>query len=438
MGYLEDYKSKLITVDDALLKVKSGDEIVVGLGASEPNAFLKRLHEINGKVKDVSVATCLPMQPYEYFMNIEYAESFMMNGWFYGGDMRKVHKNKMVSYIPNHLHLAGFKRFQHKKPDIFIGVASLMDAHGNISLGPSATYERDAVELAGIVILEVNKNVPRTFGDTIIPLNYVDFIIETDYELPQLPIVESSEKDKAIGNYIAEYIENGSTIQLGIGGIPNAVADSLIHKKDLGIHTEMFTEGMLKLSELGVINNSKKTLRKNKSVATFALGTKKLYDFINDNPAVEILDGHYVNDPYVIGQNYKMISINTSLEVDLTGQCASEAVGTRQFSGTGGQVDTAVGAQKSEGGKSFIALHSTANVKDADGNRVLKSKISPILSAGTPVTLSRNDVDYVVTEYGVAALRGTSVKERVEKLINIAHPDFRDELKSEADKLMIW
>jgi len=241
-----------------------------------------------------------------------------------------------------------------------------------------------------------------------------------------------------IGGYIADLIEDGSTIQLGIGGIPNAVAAKLKNKKNLGIHTEMMTDGMVDLVNAGAVNGKEKTLYPNKIIATFALGTKKLYDFLDDNPSVLIKDGHWVNDPYVIGQNCKMISINTTIEIDLTGQCCSESIGYKQFSGTGGQADTAIGAQISKAGKSFIALYSTAMVRSGEGDqRQLISKIRPTLKPGAAVSLSRNDVDYVVTEYGVASLRGTSLRERAERLIAIAHPDFRDLLEKEAIQMGI-
>jgi acyl-CoA hydrolase len=226
-------------------------------------------------------------------------------------------------------------------------------------------------------------------------------------------------------------VDDGSTIQLGIGGIPNALAQALMDKKELGVHTEMFTDGMVDLFEAGVITGKKKTLWRGKMVGTFALGTKKLYNFIDSNLAVEFQQGCVTNDPYIIGQNYKMVSINTALTVDLTGQVCSEAIGNKQYSGTGGQVDTHRGAQRSSEGKGIIALRSTAR----------KGSISTItaqLPPGSKVTLGRNDIDYVVTEYGIAHLKGKTIKERIEALINIAHPDFRSELRSEADKLHLW
>lgn len=435
----EQYATKVITVEEALSKIKSGDEIISALGAAEPRGFMERLHEVHQQVRDVTVVTCLPMGKYEYFTNPKYKESFSMEGWFYSPEIRKAHMNGNISFIPNHLHLASTKRLAYRKPNIFVGTASRMDKHGYLSISLSATYERDMMENADLVILEVNPNMPRSFGDTVISINDVDYIIESEYLPPVLPYITPSEKDQLIGNYVAELVEDGSTLQLGIGGIPNAVAAALGNKQDLGIHTEMFTDGMVDLVQRGVVTNRKKTLKPDKMVATFALGSQKLYDFIDDNPGVEILRGRWVNDPYIIGQNYKMVSINTTLEIDLTGQCCSESIGHRQYSGTGGQADTAIGAQISPGGKSIIALYATTSVSSngAEGKRII-SKIVPTLTNGATVSLSRNDVDFVVTEFGIAALRGTPVRERIKRLINIAHPDFRNELREEAKKLMIW
>lgn len=439
MNLNEIYNNKLITVEEALNKIKTNDNIVSALSAAEPKETLSRLHEVAENVKNVNISTCLPIGDYEYFTNPEYSESFLMEGWFYSPAIRKAHKNGNVSFIPNHLHLSAPKRIFHRKPNVFLGTGSLMDKHGYISLSLSATYEREMIENADIVILEINPNMPRTFGDTIIHVSEVDYIVESNYSVPELPVVEPSEKDKIIGKYIADLVEDGSTIQLGIGGIPNAVAAELMNKKDLGVHTEMLTDGMVDLYKAGVITGKYKTLMPGKMVATFALGTKKLYDFIDDNPAVNIMRGSWVNDPYVIGKNHKMVSINTTLEIDLSGQCCSEAIGHTQFSGTGGQSDTAIGAQISKNGKSIIALYSTANVRvPGTDDRKTISKIVTRLARGAAVSLSRNDVDYVVTEYGVASLRGTSIRERVEDLIGIAHPDFREQLRQEAKELMIW
>lgn len=429
------YKDKVITLEQALDMIRSDMNVVTGLGAGEAQLIMSNIHNIADRVKNVTITNCLSMAHGE-FLNEEYAESFNIDGWFFSPPLRKAFKNGNISFIPNHLHLAGWKRLDHVRPDVFVGTASMPDEHGFISLSTSNTYESQMIEKADVVILEINPNYPRTFGDVEIHYSEIDYFIETDYEVPSLGTVEPNEKDMKIGKFIADLINDGDTLQLGIGGIPNAVAYALKDKKDLGIHTEMMTSGMVDLIECGAVTGKKKTLHKNKHVATFALGNKKLYDFINNNPSVMILNGKYVNDPAVIGLNDNMVSINTALEVDLTGQVCSESIGHIQFSGTGGQADTAVGAQNAKNGRSFIALYSTTMVRNHEtGEKEEKSKIVPFLKPGAIVTLSRNDVDMVVTEYGVAHLRGTNVRERIMRLIEIAHPDFRQQIMNEAHEL---
>lgn len=429
------YKEKVISLEQALAMIQSDMNVVTGLGAGEAQLIMNNIHTIADRVKNVTITNCLSMASGE-FLKEEYVDAFNIDGWFFSPPLRKAFKNGNVSYIPNHLHLAGWKRLDHVKPDIFVGTASMPDEHGFISLSTSNTYESQMIENAGIVIIEINPNYPRTFGDVEIHYSDIDYFIEADYKVPSLPDTVPNEKDLKIGAYIADLIHDGDTLQLGIGGIPNAVASALKGKKDLGIHTEMMTSGMVDLIECGAVTGKKKSLHKGKHVATFALGNQKLYDFINNNPSVMILNGKYVNDPAIIGLNDNMVSINTALEVDLTGQVCSESIGHIQFSGTGGQSDTAVGAQNAKNGRSFIALYSTAMVKNpVTGEREEKSKIVPFLKPGAIVTLSRNDVDMVVTEYGIAHLRGTNVRERIERLVAIAHPDFRDEILKEAHEL---
>lgn len=426
-----DYLSKLITVEEALAKVKSGDVIVTGLGAAEAGAFMGQLHTIADRVKDVMVTNCLPTHPSKIY-DPEYKDIFSVEGWFYAPALRKAHPQGNMSFIPNHLHLAASKRLFHVKPDIYVGAATMPDKHGYVSLSLSNTYEKRMLEQAKLVILEINPNMPYTFGDLQVPVSDVDYMIEVDYQPPEIPDAPCSEKDKIIGKYIADLVPDGACIQLGIGGIPNAVAEALQVKNDLGIHTEMLTTGMMKLAKMGVVTGKKKQFEKGKIVTTFAMGTKELYEFMDMNPSIMMMDGAWTNDPYTIARNDNQISINTTLEVDFTGQCASESLGSKQFSGTGGQADTAIGAQMSKNGKSIIALYSTTMVKGPDGVKREVSKIVPQLMLGATVSLSRNDVDIVVTEHGVAHLRGTSIRERVEKLIAIADPKFRDELWQQA------
>ncbi len=425
-----------ITPLEAVQLVQSFDDIIVASAANEPQLFMNHLHLIADRVKGVTVTNCLPVTNAPFFVDGEYKEHFQLDGWFYTGVLRKAHEHGNISFIPNHLHFAGTKRLFHKPPKIFVTVATPPDKHGYCSLSLSNIYEKEIMEKADIVIVEINKHFPRTFGEMEFHINTVDYLIEADYPAPTIPFAAPNEKDTAIGNLIASKINDGDSIQLGIGGIPNAVANALKGKKNLGIHTEMFTTGMMELIQCGAVNGKYKTLHPNKHVCCFAYGTKELYDFLDDNPSVMILRGSYVNDPAVMGKNDNQVSINSTLEVDLTGQCASESIGPIQFSGTGGQSDTAVGAQNAKNGRSFISLYSTAMVKNPlTGEREEVSKIVATLKPGAAVSLSRNDVDYVVTEYGMVSLRGTNIKERVERLISIAHPKFREALWKEAKEI---
>lgn len=432
------YNSKVRDMDGILDLFKSGDFIVSGLGGSESVPIMSHLHELKARgIKDCQLSNTLPMGDYEIFKNPELSDVVRVNGWFYTAPLRKYHSKGHLSFQPQHLHRALDKRLvaMNDRRKVLVTTASPMDRHGYFSLSIGNTYELQLIRSGEVtVILEVSPNFPRTFGDNAVHLRDVSAILETDRSLPELPTGDMSESDLKIGSYISELIEDGSTIQLGIGGIPNAVAKSLMKKKDLGIHTEMFTEGMIDLLESGAVSNKCKTLYPDKTICTFALGSERLYKYLDNNPSVWFMPGRWTNDPYVIGQNHKMVSINTTIEIDLTGQCSSESIGYRQFSGTGGQADTAIGAQLSENGKSFIALYSTAMVKDENGDRKMVSKIVPVLKEGAVVSLSRNDVDYVVTEYGVAHLRGQSIGERAKRLMAIAHPDFRESIQQDIIK----
>ena len=436
--------AKTISVEEALSKIKSGDSIVSALAAAEASGILSQLHTIAPKVKDVRVATCLPMGAYDYYMDPAMEGHFYHDAWFFTPTVRKSHDESGVSsFVPNHLHRAGLDRLIFAPPTVFVGSCTPPDKHGYVSISLSATYEREMMNAADLVILEINEKTPLTFGDTTVHVDEVDYFINNTHDVHAIGIPPINDRDLKIGNYIAEYIEDGSCLQLGIGGIPNAVTAALLHKRNLSIHTEMFTDGMVDLYNAGCISSQSSFYGKHfhrqqltgKMVCAFALGTQKLYDFLDGNPGVAIMRGCWVNNPYTIGNNKKMMSINTSLEVDLTGQVCSESIGPKQFSGTGGQADTAIGAQMSEGGKSFIALYSTADIKQPDGTRKTLSKIPPSLTLGAAVTLHRANVDHVVTEYGCVRLKGCPVSERVKRLISIAHPDFRAWLEEEAGRI---
>jgi len=430
MSWYGLYEKKKASVEDILKLVKSNMTVVVGMAASEPQLFLSQLHNAPGNLNNVNVFTCLNMQNYPFFSDATNEGRFINDSWFYNAWNREAAKKglKTVTYVPNNLHQAAVNLIETRKIDMYVGIASPMDKNGYLTLSLGITYEKDIIEHADIVVLEVNPNAPRTHGDTQIHISDIDYILEVDYPIPEITLIEPSEVEQRIGANIAELVEDGATIQIGIGGIPNAVALFLKDKKDLGVHTEMFTETMIDLFETGAITNKRKTLWPGKFVCTFALGTRRMYDFIDDNPGIMMLRGRIVNDPYVVAQNEKMVSINTALMVDLTGNVCSEALGTQHFSGTGGQLDTHRGAVKSKGGKGIIALRSTAK------NGTI-STIIPTLPQGAPVTVPRQEVDYIVTENGVAYLRGKTVRERAKELINIAAEEFRDELKREAKRL---
>jgi acetyl-CoA hydrolase len=295
------------------------------------------------------------------------------------------------------------------------------DEHGFCSFGIEVGVTKPAAHAARIVIAEVNDQMPRTLGDSFIHVSKIDYAVPVSYKLPELPLGEVTELNKRIGQHVAELIEDGSTLQMGIGGIPDGVLLFLRDKRDLGIHTELFSDGVVELVERGVVTNEKKTLHPGKIIAGFLLGTQRLYDFVDNNPVVELHPTDYVNDPFLIAQNEKMVAINSAIEVDLTGQVCADSIGSRLYSGVGGQVDFIRGAARSKGGKPIIALPSTAK------NDTI-SRIVPTLKPGAGVVTTRNDVHYVVTEYGVAYLHGKTIRQRVQALINIAHPKFRDEL----------
>ena len=438
MAYREEYLRKRISVEEAVDLVPSHADITtMGLSA-EPCLFLSHLGAVKERgVKDVMLASSLPVRTYDYYADPSYAGVIDLAETFFARFCTELQAAGRAFYIPCHLRNCGldridFRRANPKRFHIYVVAVTPMDRHGYFSTGALAIYNRDMVKDADMVIVEVNENVPRTYGDTYIHISEVDHILEANSPLPYLDARPVSDTDRVIGGHIAQLIEDGSTIQLGIGGIPTALAAELRDKKDLGVHTEMLNDGLVELWQLGVITNRRKTLYPDRIVASFSSGSKELYEFIDENPGVLHLNVSAVNSPYLVSQNDKMVSINTTLQVDLMGQCASEAIGTMQISGIGGQTDTAMGAKLARGGKSIIALHSTAMIKDGEGGRKRISSIQAVHPAGTVISLGRADVDFVVTEYGVAPLRGTTMRERAQRLISIAHPDYRDELTEQA------
>jgi acyl-CoA hydrolase len=429
----------MVTVEEAIDQIKDDSTIHTYGLSSEPRAFFKNLGRIKGKRKNVTIVDCLNGEPYDIYTDEDYKGTINNESLFYSRFCAQAHRHGMMTYIPHHLrnnfHDRRYYYDSRKKPlDIYVIGVTPMDKHGYFCMGPAAMANREVVERANLRILEINESLPRTFGDTYIHISEADFVYPGENVLSILPPREIGEADRLIGQYVAELIEDGSTLQLGIGSIPDAVAIELSSKKDLGVHTEMLGDGVVKLFEAGVVTNRKKTHYRGKMITTFSYGGKELYDFLDDNVSVLHLDVAHVNSPFEIAKNDKMISVNSTLQIDLMGQCASEAFGPFQLSGIGGQTDTAAGAKMSCGGKSIVALHATAMVKNEKGERERVSKVVSTHPAGTVISLLRADVDYVVTEFGVAALRGASLRERANAMIDIAHPDYRSQLREDAKR----
>ena len=442
MDYREQLKQKLVTEEEALLRIPDNAYLFT-YGYGEPVGILSRLTELKGKRKGITFVDSLNAKPYPFYSDSEMRGVVDSESIFFAHFCREFQKTGAISFIPNHLgkgfkdKLWAIRRRSPERPIVYAIQVSPMDEHGYFTTGTVGMSNRMMVENADIVILEIDENMPRTFGNTYIHVSEASCVYQGPNEMFYMPERPQSELDLKIGQFVADLIEDESTLQLGIGGIPNAVAAALKDKHDLGVHTEMLSDSLIDLYRAGVVTNAAKTLHKGKMVTAFSFGSKAAYDFLDNNPNVLHLEVGYTNDPAVIRQNRKMVSVNTTLQVDLTGQCASESIGTLQLSGTGGQTETASGARQSEGGKSIIALHSTANVKNADGERERVSTIVPTQPAGMAISLMRADVDFVVTEYGVASLRGASVRDRAMELISIAHPDYRDQLMYDAKRLYL-
>lgn len=429
------YRQKLISIEEAIKCIKSDTDIIVAQCASEPQGCMSKFHLAKDRVTDVKVFSVLTLKPYDFYMKPEMKGHFELCSWFHAPGSRAALKAKTgtVTYVPNMLHRAATDRLKVRRPHMFFGTCTPPDENGFVSLSLGITYEKDIIEAAEITVLEVNDQLPRTYGDTFVHVSAVTHFVEYSQTPPTLPEPQPDEVAMRIGKHIAELVEDGSTIQLGIGEIPNAAALSLHTKKDLGVHTEMLVDSMMELHQLGVITNRKKSVHRNKFICTFAMGSLKLYKWLDNNPDVEFLRGKYVNDPCAMKQNSRMVSINTCIMVDFTGQVSSESIGIEQYSGTGGQTDTATAAiEGTDGlGKSIIACRSTAR-----GGAI--STIVPVLPEGSAVTLHRSHTDYVVTEWGSVRLTGRTVRERTHLLISIAHPDFRGSLVKKAEEMGYW
>ena len=434
----EMYKSKLMSAEEAAKFIKDGMLVASGAintqAAELSSAIGHRM--ASGDLKNVRFLCSLSARPTSMH-NPELLEKMIANGnmidAMYAGPFESYFLEQgYYSYVPHRL-FDGPMMTARVGLDAAVMVVSPMDRHGYVSTGVNPDYVYGFIRRnPGCVILaEINQHMPRAYGNNHFHISELAAVVENDQPLVELPSFPLTEKDEKIGQFIAERVPDGACLQLGIGNIPNAVAKYLTDKKELGIHSEMLCDSMVDLYEAGVITGSRKKLMPRKWVASFAFGTNRLYDFIADNPLVEMHDSEFVNDPYNIGLNDNVVSINSTLEVDLTGQCASDAIGNRQYSGAGGQMDFMEGAWRSKGGQAFLAMYSTFETKDGE----LRSRIVPSLQANAMVTTTRNDVQYIVTEYGVAWLKGFNLKQRAEALIKVAHPDFRDWLEFEARKL---
>lgn len=415
------YQSKLVTADEAVKKIPDGSRVFFGHAANEPQVLVDALVRNYQQYKDVEIVHWVPMGKGEY-TDPKMAGHLRHNAMFVGGATRKAVQEGRADYTPFFYHQST-RFFTDGTFPIDVALISVTppDKHGFVSLGVSVGGTKPAALNAKLVIAQINDKMPRTMGDSFLHVSDLTYCVEASAQLPQLGGGAISDTEEAIGRNVASLVEDGATLQLGIGTIPDAVLKYLGDKKDLGVHSEMFSDGVVDLYNKGVITGAKKTLDRGKMVAAFLMGTDKLYNFVDNNPDVVMKTVDYVNDPAVICQNPKVTAINSCLQVDFNGQVNSESMGSKQFSGIGGQLDYVRGASMCPDGKAILAMPSTAKHGEV-------SRIVPVFEAGTTVTTTRTDVQYIVTEHGIANLRAKSLRERAKLLINIAHPKFRDEL----------
>ena len=411
------YESRLKTPEEAIKLIKDGDRVVTAFGCCEPIGIERVLVENYKNYHDVQVTSMLLIGETPWVRD-EVKGHFTFNSFFASGSSRKAIESGVADFTTCYFYEIPKVLREVVKPRVTIMSVSPPDENGYVSLGTNVDYIESTLEYCEVKIAQVNKYVPKTHGEAIKHVSQFDCFVEIDEPLPEVPSVENTEVEKAIGKHCASLINDGDCIQLGIGGIPNAICAELHDKKDLGLHSEMVGDGIIDLIKKGVINNSKKNIHHGKSILGFVFGTEKLFHFLDHNPAIEMHPIEYVNNPSVIAQNDNMVSVNSCLQVDLQGQVVSDTIGLTQFSGVGGQVDFVRGATMSKGGRSIIAMPSTAK-----GGTV--SRIVPVITEYSAVTTTRNDVNYIVTEYGIAQLKGKTMKERARALISIAHPNFR-------------
>lgn len=428
MNVQELYKQKHGSVDEALNMIKPGEFISVAYYACEPTMLLSRLHEVIDRVPDITVGPQGICGPYPY-VSLEYARKAHMGTTFHSANTRVLGDAGACDYTPANLHHAGAMDTRTDKYTFYAATVSPMDENGNFCFGVDAEVVPESLSRAKTIVLEVNPYVPFIPDGQLINIKDVDMVYESDRPMPVPPIPPITDVERTIADNVLSLINDGDTIQLGIGAMPNAVGEGLLTKNDLGIYTEMMTASMGKLMKAGVVTNKYKNLHKGKSVTSFIYGDNELYEYVNGREDIMMRPCAYVNNPFTIMQNDNLVSVNTCIQVDFTGQICSESIGYRQFSGTGGAFDFAYGAFHSKGGRGIMALSSTAKHGTI-------SKIAPMLDPGAVVSIPRNIADYIVTEYGIARLKDRPVRERVEQLIAIAHPDFREELRKEARKML--
>ena len=416
---------KYTTAEEAVKVIKSYDKVFVHGSAATPELLLAALEKRADELKQVNIIS-LSTYGNMPIAQLKYKDSFYFNTLFVSQHTRELIAHGMGSYIP--VFLSEIPALFHRKiivPDVALIHVSPPDKHGYCSLGVSVDICLSALKNAKYVIAQVNPKMPRTHGDGMIHVNEINALVEVEQSLPEIDYTkEITEVEQTIGKYCASLIEDGATLQMGIGSIPDAVLSMLENHKDLGVHTEMFSVGTINLLKKGVITNKYKKKHRRKITTTFAIGNRDMYDFIHDNPVCSFLESDYVNDAYVIGKNPNVTAINSAIEIDLTGQVCADSIGTKQFSGVGGQMDFMRGASISEGGKPIIAMSSITNKGD--------SKIVPVLKEGAGVVSTRANIHYVITEYGIASLYGKNLVERAYALIQIAHPAHREALEKAA------
>jgi acetyl-CoA hydrolase len=427
------YQSRVVSAEDAVRKIQSGQRVFLTGNCSTPQTVLAALVKHAPNLKDVEICQALSVGPADY-VSPEMEGHMRVNTMFISANIRKAVQEGRADFTP--VLLSEFPLlFKNKILPVDVALVHLSppDEHGFLSFGIENGLTKSAAESARIIIAEVNQQMPRTLGDSFIHLSRINYIVPVNYQLAEMsmggegpdPITEK------IAGFIAELIPDGATMQMGIGAIPDAVLKYLYNKKDLGVHSELFSDGVIDLVDAGVMTNARKTLHTGKIVAGFIIGSRRLYNWVDDNPLIELHPTEYINDPFVIAQNDRMVAINSAIEVDLTGQVCADSIGPKLYSGVGGQLDFIYGASRSKGGVPIIALPSTTTTRDG----TVISRIVTLLKRGAGVVTSRNHVRYIVTEYGVADLYGKSIRKRAEALINVAHPDFRTDMKKEAVEL---